>query len=60
MLRGCINDLHQLMQAMPDAQHVALVNDALRPLLKIQSELTQSQAQATNPRQAMLSRIAGA
>lgn len=58
MLRSCINDLHQLMQAMPDAQHVQQVNQALSMLLKIQSELSQSQQQP-NPRQAMLQSIAG-
>ena len=46
-LRSCINDLHQLQVAMPDAQHVQLINQAMAPLLKIQQEL----AQASQPDQ---------
>lgn len=57
-LRSCINDLHQLMQVMPDAQHVQLVNQALAPLLKMQAELSQT-ANQSNPRQALLQSIAG-
>lgn len=58
MLRECINDLHQLQVAMPDAQHVQLIHQALAPLLKIQAEMSQaSQSQSTNPRQAMLAAL---
>ena len=56
MLRTCINDLHQLQVAMPDAQHVQLIHQAMAPLLKIQAELSQAQ-QPADPRQSILSAL---
>lgn len=57
MLRSCITDLHQLQVAMPDAQHVQLIHQAMAPLLKIQAELSQAGAQSANPRTAVLSAL---
>lgn len=56
MLRSCINDLHQLQVAMPDAQHVQLIHQAMAPLLKIQAELSQAGGKQ-DPRQAVLSAL---
>ena len=57
MLRGCINDLHQLQVAMPDAQHVQLIHQALAPLLKIQAEIAQSAQKPADPRAAVLNAL---
>lgn len=54
-LRDCINALHKLMVTMPDAQHVALIHQALAPLLKIQAELSQA---ANQPRNNVLNHLA--
>jgi hypothetical protein len=54
MLRQAINALHQLQAAMPDAQHVQLIHQAMAPLLKIQAELSTAQQGATDPRAALL------
>jgi hypothetical protein len=57
-LQNCIQDLHGLMAVMPDAQHTALIHQAMAPLLKIQSELSQA-GQQTNPRQQLLQQLSG-
>lgn len=57
MLRGCINDLHQLQVAFPDAQHVQLIHQAMAPLLKIQAELSQAAQQPQGPRPAVLAAL---
>lgn len=59
MLRECINALHQLQVAMPDAQHVQLIHQAMAPLLKIQAELSSAATEPQDPRQALLQGIAG-
>lgn len=56
-LRECINGLHGLQVAMPDAQHVQLIHQAMAPLLKIQAELAQANTQSADPRQAVLSAL---
>lgn len=56
-LRECINALHQLQVAMPDAQHVQLIHQALAPLLKIQAEVSQAGQQTADPRDALLSSL---
>lgn len=58
LLRECINSLHQLMVAMPDAQHVQMINQALAPLVKIQAELSSaSNQQPADPRQQLLASL---
>jgi hypothetical protein len=57
MLQNCLNDLHGLMAAMPDAQHTALIHQAMAPLLKIQSEL--AQASKPDPRQQLMQQLGG-
>lgn len=57
LLRECINSLHQLQVAMPDAQHVQLIHQAMAPLLKIQSELAQASQKPQDPRAAVLSSL---
>lgn len=56
-VKQCLNDLHKLMTALPDAQHTALVHQAMGPLLKIQSDLTA--AQQPSPLQARLQASSG-
>jgi hypothetical protein len=58
-LRQCINDLHQLQVAMPDAQHVQLIHQAMAPLLKIQAELAQSSQSQADPRAQVLQQLNG-
>lgn len=56
MLQQCINDLHQLMQAMPDAKHTQMIGQALSILLGIQTELAQAQP---DQRQQLLQSLGG-
>jgi hypothetical protein len=56
-LQNCIQDLHGLMQVMPDAKHTQQIHQSLAPLLAIQSEL--SQASQGNPRQQLLQQLSG-
>lgn len=58
-LRACINDLHQLQVAMPDAQHVQLIHQAMAPLLKIQAELSQASQKPGDPREQLLQSLGG-
>lgn len=46
------------MVAMPDAQHVQMINQALAPLVKIQAELSSaSNQQPADPRQQLLASL---
>jgi hypothetical protein len=54
-LQNCIQDLHGLMQVMPDAKHTQMIHQAMAPLLAIQSEF--SKASQGDPRQQLLQQL---
>lgn len=45
-VQDCIQDIHELMQVVPDAMHKQMVNQALAQLLKVQSDLMKPQGGA--------------
>ena len=58
MVENCLNDLHSLMAALPDAQDTALVHAAMKPLLQIQAKY-HSAAQQGSQQQQILSKLGG-